>query len=147
MGFDSYARKRAEKRTRPHQIARQRKRQRRWQRSWSRPFSQERRWQGRHLCKKPQRQDGTHLEKRANADRPDAPLRSTSVSTIAQWAQKCEKELKRAQGQLDADGVPYVSILARFRGDDLYKSNKMTWGLSQDFRDIAALVWNHLGED
>ena len=55
---------------------------------------------------------GTNLEKKATADIPDKPFDAKGVSTIAQWAQKCAKELKRAQETLDGNGESFKSILA-----------------------------------
>ena len=78
--------------------------------------------------------EGTHLERRANADRADAPLRPCSITTLWHGAQKYSRERKRARDLSDADGVKLEGILISLRADPTYMHNTVLWGLTKEFR-------------
>ena len=43
--------------------------------------------------------------------------------------------------------MKFEGILARFRAVSTYMHNKMLWGLTQDFREISAMVWRNLSAE
>ena len=89
--------------------------------------------------------EGSILEHKAKADRPDKLLRSSAIATPAQWAIKCRDDLKRLTKINEKEGQNFTNILDRFQRDSLDQMNKVIWGQTEEFKNVSNMIWRHLG--